>query len=133
MSLVARHLEANGITTVIIGSAIDIVEHCGVPRYLHSDFPLGNPCGKPYDRPMQESIVSQALGLAESAKAANTTLRTAFTWSKNKDQDEEWKHAYSRVDDTNRERLRLLGEQRRQQQQQSKTSGKARAPMISQN
>jgi len=40
VSLIARHLEANGIPTLIIGSAIDVVEHCGVPRYLHSDFPL---------------------------------------------------------------------------------------------
>ena len=29
MSLVARHLEEGGISTVIIGSARDVVEHCG--------------------------------------------------------------------------------------------------------
>jgi D-proline reductase (dithiol) PrdB len=33
VSLVARHLETNGIPTVIVGSALDIVEHCGVPRF----------------------------------------------------------------------------------------------------
>ena len=32
MSLVSRHLEANGIPTVVIGSARDIVEECGVAR-----------------------------------------------------------------------------------------------------
>jgi len=40
VSLVARHLEASGIPTVIMGCARDIVEHCGVPRFLFSDFPL---------------------------------------------------------------------------------------------
>ena len=48
LSLVARHLEANGLPTVIIGSALDVVEHCGVPRFLFTDFPLGNPCGHPW-------------------------------------------------------------------------------------
>ena len=49
MSLTARYLEAHGIPTVIIGSAWDIVEWCGVPRFLFADRPLGNPCGHPWD------------------------------------------------------------------------------------
>ena len=67
MSLVARHLEANDIPTIILGSAKDIVEHCGVPRFLFTDFPLGNPCGKPWDVEMQRRIVGLAdvLGGAE--------------------------------------------------------------------
>lgn len=127
MSLVARHLEANGIATVIIGSAIDIVEHCGVPRYLHSDFPLGNPCGKPYDIDMQHKIIRQALALLQDAKTANTTQRTPYTWS----EDNSWREDYSRVDDSNREQLRLRGERRRQQQLDDKAAGSTRAAMIS--
>ena len=50
VSLVARHLEANGISTVVMGCAKDIVEHAAVPRFLFSDFPLGNSAGKPHDR-----------------------------------------------------------------------------------
>ena len=56
MSLVARELEQSGLPTVIIGSALDIVEHCGVPRYVFTDFPLGNPCGHPWQRDMQREI-----------------------------------------------------------------------------
>ena len=59
VSLTARHLEAAGMPTVILGSALDVVEHCGVPRFLFTDFPLGNPCGKPFDTAMQEAIVVQ--------------------------------------------------------------------------
>ena len=55
VSLAARHLEANGIPTVVIGSARDIVEECGVARFLFSDFPLGNGAGKP-----REAISEQA-------------------------------------------------------------------------
>ncbi len=36
VSLAARMLEANGIATVVMGCAKDIVEHAGVPRFLFS-------------------------------------------------------------------------------------------------
>ncbi|MHC2334097.1 hypothetical protein ACVIW0_003386 [Bradyrhizobium sp. USDA 4454] len=39
VSLVARHLEANGIPTVVMGCAKDIVEHAAVPRFLFSRLP----------------------------------------------------------------------------------------------
>ena len=52
LSLVARHLEAAGIATVVMGCAKDIVEHVGVPRFLFSDFPLGNAAGRPNDPPI---------------------------------------------------------------------------------
>jgi len=126
VSLVSRHLEANGVPTVVIGAGIDIVEHCGVARYLHSDFPLGNPCGKPYDRDMQLSIISQAVALFRTVTTANTTERTPYVWSK----DNSWRDAYARVDDSNREELRLRGEQRRQRQTADKAAGTARAAMI---
>jgi hypothetical protein len=48
-SLLARYLEAAGILTVVMGAAKDIVEYCGVPRLLFSDFPLGNAAAKPND------------------------------------------------------------------------------------
>ena len=63
VSLVGRHLEANGIPTVVIGSARDIVEQCGVARFLFTDFPLGNACGRPWDVDMQRAIVSMAFDL----------------------------------------------------------------------
>lgn len=126
MSLVARHLEANGIATVIIGSALDIVEHCGVPRYLHSDFPLGNPCGKPYNHDMQLSIISQAVAMFRTASEANTTERTPFEWS----EDNSWRDDYARVDDGNREELARRGEERRRRQALDKAAGTQRAAMI---
>jgi hypothetical protein len=126
VSLVARHLEANGIPTVIVGSALDVVEYCGVSRYLHGDFPLGNPCGKPYDKGMQLSIISQAMALLRNATAANTTERLDYVWS----EDNSWRDDYARVDDSNREQLRLRGEQRRLQQQSDRAAGKSRAAMI---
>ena len=70
VSLAARHLEAHGIPTVIMGCAKDIVEHCGAPRFLFSDFPLGNSAGRPNDLASQDFTLTLALKLLEGAPAA---------------------------------------------------------------
>ena len=80
VSLVARHLEDNGVPTVIMGTARDIVEHCGVARLVFSDFPLGSPCGEPGKPETQTAIVATALDLLEMAQAPRTTLISPFTW-----------------------------------------------------
>ncbi len=81
MSLVARHLEAHGISTVIMGCAKDIVEHCGVPRFLFSDFPLGNSGGLPFDVPSQTQTLELALRVLETAPAARTTVQSPLRWN----------------------------------------------------
>ena len=94
MSLAARYLEEQGIPTVVFGCARDIVEHCGVPRFVFTDFPLGNPCGKPYDVAMQRAIVSRGLDLLEQAFAPRTTVQTPFVWSA----DQSWRDNYMRIE-----------------------------------
>ena len=87
MSLVARHLEADGLPTVIMGCAKDIVEHCGVPRFLFSDFPLGNSAGRPFDADAQAATLELALRVLESAPGARTTVQSPRRW----DDEASWK------------------------------------------
>ena len=110
MSLAARHLETNGIPTVICGSARDIVEQTAVPRFLFTDFPLGNPMGKPYNVDMQQAITAMAVDLLESATYPRTTVQAPFSWG-----DDAWRARYMSVDDSNRDALGEAGEQRREQ------------------
>jgi len=93
ISLVARHLEANGIATVVMACAKDIVEHAGVPRVMFSDFPLGNAAGKPHDRASQSATLDLALRVLESAPAARTTVQSPQRWS----QSPAWKLDYSNI------------------------------------
>ena len=109
MSLVARYLEANGLPTVIIGSALDIVEHCGVPRFVFTDLPLGNPVGHPWNRDMQREVVRLALRTLETASGPRTTVQAPVEWK----DDPGWRERYSRVDPAERERLRQVGDERR--------------------
>lgn len=94
MSLVARHLEADGLPTVIMGCAKDIVEHCGVPRFLFSDFPLGNSAGRPGDVESQTLTLELALRVLESAPAARTTVQSPLRWS----DDAAWKLDFSNLE-----------------------------------
>ena len=94
MSLVARHLEANGIPTVVMGCAKDIVEYCGVPRFLFSDFPLGNSAGRPFDAESQALTLELALRVLETAPAARTTVQSPLRWR----DDAAWKLDFSNLD-----------------------------------
>jgi hypothetical protein len=87
VSLISRHLEENGVPTVVIGAARDIVEHCGVARFVFVDFPLGSPCGEPWNTGQQRAIFQTALDLLETAEGPRTTIQPDYRWSKG----EEWK------------------------------------------
>ena len=112
MSLVARLLEENGIATVIIGSAKDIVTYCGVPRLLFTDFPLGNPCGRPFEETSQRAILSSALTQLKDATEPGSVVQTPFVW----DATSEWKTNYMHVGDDNRAALLAAGDARRAEQ-----------------
>ena len=94
VALAARHLEANGIATVVMGCAKDIVEYVGVSRFLFSDFPLGNSAGRPHDEASQAVTLDLALRLLEAAPAARTTVQSPLRWS----DDPSWKLDYSNIE-----------------------------------
>src|SRR5687768_7200767 len=87
-------LEENGIATIVMGCAKDIVEHVGVPRLLFSDFPLGNAAGRPRDIASQDQTLELALQLLESASSARTTVQSPLRWSDNAD----WKLDYCNIE-----------------------------------
>lgn len=112
VSLVARHLEAHGIPTVICGCAKDIVEYCGVPRFVFSDFPLGNSAGKPSDSRSQEHVVELALDLLISASSPGQTVHNSEYWAGS----DEWKGDYCNIEGLDaRTREHLRQEFQRQQ------------------
>ena len=107
VSLAARHLETNGIATVVMGCAKDIVEYCGVPRFLFSDFPLGNAAGRPNDPDSRAFTMELSLRVLEAAPASRTTAQSPLRWS----DDPSWKLDYCNI-----ERLSAEEVQRRRQE-----------------
>ena len=106
-SLLARYLEAAGISTVVMGAAKDIVEYCGVPRLLFSDFPLGNAAAKPNDVASQDLNFQLALRLLESAPVPRTTVQSPLRWS----DDPSWKMDYSNLDRLSSQEITRLREE----------------------
>jgi D-proline reductase (dithiol) PrdB len=72
---------------VLFGCARDIVESCGVPRFVFSDFPLGNPTGRPFDPAMQREVLELGLRVLETATSPGTTVVNPHEWSP----DHSWK------------------------------------------
>jgi hypothetical protein len=100
-SLAARALEENGISTVVLGCAKDIVEYAGVPRFLFSDFPLGNSAGRPNDPASQAFTLDLALTLLERAPGPRTTVQSPLRWAATAD----WKLDYCNVARLSREEI----------------------------
>ena len=76
-----------------MGCAKDIVEHAAVPRFLFSDFPLGNSAGKPHDPASQALTLELALRVLETAPGPQTTVQSPLRWSA----DASWKRDYNNV------------------------------------
>jgi D-proline reductase (dithiol) PrdB len=109
-SLLARYLEANGIATVVMGAAKDIVEYCGVPRFLFSDFPLGNAAAKPNDPHSRTLNFELALSLLQTATVPRTTVQSPLIWST----DPSWKLDYSNLEKLSPEEVSRLSEEAEQ-------------------
>src|SRR5215813_12440276 len=99
-----------------MGCAKDIVEHCGVPRFLFSDFPLGNAAGRPKDLESQTFTLELALRVLESAPAPRTTVQSPLRWSG----DPSWKLDYSNIERLSPEEI----QRRRQEFDRQKASAK---------
>jgi D-proline reductase (dithiol) PrdB len=64
-----------------------------VPRFLFSDFPLGNSAGKPHDAQSQAFTLELALRVLETAPSAQTTVQSPLRWSA----DASWKRDYNNI------------------------------------
>ncbi len=91
MCLIARHLEAHGIATLVIGSALDILEAGRAPRAVFVDYPLGHTVGRPFDADNQRAIVRDALVAFSRIDQPGTIVRLDHRWS----DDDSWQQEAS--------------------------------------
>ena len=95
MGLVARHLEAAGIPTLCMSSALDITRAVNPPRAAFLDFPLGHTTGKPGRPELQRQILSDALLSFPEMTVPGSVRMLPYRWS----DDERWKElAYAEGD-----------------------------------
>ncbi len=85
MSLVARVLEAGGISTVTYTNARDIAASAGNPRQIFLNYPLGNPAGKPHDADNQRNVLRAGLKLLAEADKPGIIVDLPYVWSDSKE------------------------------------------------
>ncbi len=65
MGVLARVLEEAGIATVGLSLVRRQAENIKAPRFLHCEFPLGRPLGKPRDPVFQTDVIRRAFALLD--------------------------------------------------------------------
>jgi len=115
VGLTARTLEAAGIPTLIIGSARDILDEVGVPRYAFTDLPLGNPVGPADDPDQQLTNLRAGLAFAEAAPLPQSSVVLPVDWTGSPD----WRETYMSLDDP--AALAAAGDARRAEQDARRT------------
>lgn len=96
MGLVARHVEAAGIPTLCMSSALDITRSVNPPRAAFLDFPLGHTTGKPGQPELQRRILIDALSSFEGMTVPGSVRTLPYRWS----DDDGWKEkAFAEGDD----------------------------------
>ncbi|MEE9417303.1 MAG: hypothetical protein V3V01_18630 [Acidimicrobiales bacterium] len=91
VGLIARHLEAAGLPTIGLTSALSITAAANPPRSVLIDLPLGHTSGAPDDRVGQRQLLADALaagyGIAPPSQGSpGTIVELAYRWI-----DDDWK------------------------------------------
>ena len=100
VGLLARHVEAVGISTLCMTSALDITQAVNPPRAAFLDYPLGHTTGKPHQPALQREILLEALAGFSDLTAPGSVKTLPFKWS----EDKSWQETAQRGPDDRRPR-----------------------------
>jgi D-proline reductase (dithiol) PrdB len=89
--VLARTLEAAGLSTILITPMPFWAERIGVPRTLAVEFPFGHALGQPGNSEQQHRVIEQALQVLETVTEPGAIVHSPERWSGDTQQAlEEW-------------------------------------------
>ena len=94
MGLIARQVEAAGIPTLCMTSALSITRAVNPPRAAFLDYPLGHTTGKRHEPELQRSILRDALAGFATLTEPGSVTTLEYTWAP----DDAWKDGVTRSD-----------------------------------
>lgn len=94
VGLIARAVEAAGISTVSLSSARSITAAVNPPRAVFLDYPLGQTAGRQGSKDEQDKVLGAALAALQSMTDAGAIRDIDLVWAANDD----WKDNVMRVD-----------------------------------
>lgn len=80
MPVLARAIEAAGISTVLVTMSPWLAEAVGTPRIVGVEFPFGHPLGHAGDREEQMNVIRDALRAMVEIKEPNTVVELPYVW-----------------------------------------------------
>jgi hypothetical protein len=78
--VLARAIEAAGISTILVTMLPNWAERRGVPRTLGVEFPFGHPLGKAGDRDQQLGVIRHALQVLRDATTPGEIVHHDEVW-----------------------------------------------------
>jgi hypothetical protein len=94
VGLIAREIEARGIPTLSLTSALSITRAVNPPRAAFVDYPLGHTAGKPHRPRLQRQLLLDALATFAALDAPGGVVTLPYEW----DEDPSWKDRVMRPD-----------------------------------
>ncbi|MGD8522993.1 MAG: hypothetical protein PVF56_17725 [Desulfobacterales bacterium] len=76
----ARFLEQDGFSTVILTMTPEYHREIGMPRVAAIEYPFGRPIGQVNDHEGQRSVLTQTLSVLENAQKPGQVFNLPFTW-----------------------------------------------------
>lgn len=92
MGLIARQLEAQGIPTLSMSSALSITRAVNPPRAAFLDYPLGHTTGKAGEPELQREILLEALAAFAELDEPGAVKELPLRWAA----DDSWKEGVMR-------------------------------------
>ena len=80
MLILARLLEAGGLSTILVTMMPSWAEQYGVPRAAAVEFPFGHPLGLPDQPDMQTRVIRDALRVLAEARGPNAIVHLEHSW-----------------------------------------------------
>ena len=116
--MLARAIEAAGISTVVVTMMPFWAEKLGTPRTLAVEFPFGHPLGRAGEREEQLAVVRRALQVLHEAEAPGTVEHYEVPWPEDVD---EWRRRWQPSEPS--PIIKFLRERAQAQAQERRASG----------
>ncbi|MDQ2904094.1 MAG: hypothetical protein M3Y81_11140 [Chloroflexota bacterium] len=80
MGLIAREIEACGVTTVALALVQELALKVKAPRMLFLHWPFGHAFGEPHKRIQQETVLHDVLSMARLAPRPGLVVELPYQW-----------------------------------------------------
>ena len=80
MPVLARHVEAAGIPSVVVTMMPDVADALGAPRVVGVEFPFGHPFGPVHAASVQRRVLATALAVLSGGVRPATRVDVDIEW-----------------------------------------------------